>query len=84
VSGDTADDLWAWLAACRTCGEIHEYREVPREPWEWGARTWASPIDGHTYRSRYVSGPDLIVLRAEWDRDRALSDRTDTTDPEKG
>ena len=40
MSGDTADDVWAWLAACRICGGIHEYREIPREPWESAARSW--------------------------------------------
>jgi len=47
---------WEWLAGCRECGAPHEYRPDPRAhgllPGDKPVMTWASPVDGHTYRPR--------------------------------
>lgn len=56
---DRVDRLITAAAACLTCGEVHKFRECecgcnpdkrPRHPG-----TWASTVDGHTYRRRAIS-----------------------------
>lgn len=70
VSG-AADDVWAWLAACRTCGEEHHLRADTCECGRQcrcapsGYQTWAHPVDGHTYYPR-LGTSDMARLRAEW------------------
>jgi hypothetical protein len=83
----TADDLWRWLAACKRCGVPHEYRQPgpcnccptcacpARAHW-----TWASPVDGHSYESRF-SASKLAGLRAQWESDRAVPQPTGETLP---
>lgn len=68
----TADEVWAWLAACLDCGEPHEYRPVTRCPEcpncgrHWEMWTWESSADGHAYRSRF-GGSAVARLRREWE-----------------
>lgn len=70
----TADDLWLWIAACLDCGKPHTFRHdtCNADGCTWASpslRTWASEVDGHTYRTRDgVNAWALERLRAEWDR----------------
>jgi hypothetical protein len=65
----TGPDVWTWLASCLDCGKPHEFRRAdPRDTSQWAMRTWASPVDGHAYRTR--DGVDtwrLGRLKAEWE-----------------
>lgn len=73
----TADDLWAWLAACKRCGEAHEYR--PPGPCgccpdckcpNRATPTWASLVDGHAYET-ILGAFKIADLRARWDSEQA-------------
>ena len=62
----TADDLWNWLATCRTCGSAHQQREIEHNmagnPVKF---SWEDPEDGHSYRPRLAAGI-VSALREEW------------------
>lgn len=56
----TADELWAWLLACTTCGHPHELRRADPPSSGW---TWAR--DGHGYHNPL--GPRLVRERERWE-----------------
>ena len=49
---------WGWLAACRECDRVHEYRP---DPGRVGLMTWALPGCG-SYRPRL----DRYMVDALW------------------
>lgn len=71
MSQPTADELWAWLLACTTCGAPHEFRRADPPSSGW---TWAR--DGHGYHSRDNVGPRLVRLREQWEALRAAESRS--------
>lgn len=58
---------WAWVAACLTCSEPHEYRPERCQCGQksgGGLMTWKAD-DGHSYRAR-LSPILLNTLRTEY------------------
>ena len=56
------DDIWTFLARCRTCGEAHRQRQLSSSQ-----ATWADPTDGHHYRP-HLQPHQLADLRAKWEQ----------------
>lgn len=59
--------------ACRTCGKVHEFREVHhpgvphkdrQEHHTGGCSTWADPDDGHAYYPTCREAADWLLARA--------------------